>query len=59
MISELKITIENLFEKAHRQETGKQRFLLEMDGEVDEEFLVKLFDFLKKEAPEVLPRKKD
>lgn len=56
MISKLKITIKNLLNDAELEELGRQRFWIELEGELDEELLRKLVEFLKKEAPEILPK---
>ncbi len=55
MNQELEITYRNKFDNAHRCEFGKNRFYVDISGEVDEEFLAKLLEFIKQNSPEVIP----
>lgn len=55
MNQELQITYKNKFDNAHCCEFGKNRFYVDIEGEVDEEFLAKLLEFIKQQAPEVIP----
>jgi len=55
MNQEISITFKNKFDNAHHCEFGKNRFYVNIDGEVDEDFLTNLLEFIKQHAPEAIP----